>query len=472
MCATSGFHVLGFLLLSILPITASLSVSERNATAATSVAAELHAAWARQGGAAELPAAIVEAYRSDVDDVQEFFDWESAAQNGTASPRARSRRKVMRRRPMRRSGFSPTSSDIDSERVRLGEALEWPVLAVAFAIFSLLNFYVLYFIPIANELNNVLVVCFFLGLATMFNTLVYLSAGQEVAVTWFVGYLEELVFSLENIFVFHAVIQKFATPPRNTITALIWTVNCQIPFQAFCYMGLSDFLKSLSGLPYILGIWLVYVGFSSLQGDHAHSEPIYSPKKISEGVNAKGHEPPIHVAESPVTWFIQKCFGERFWPHYLLNNSPAIFFKDPKGRWHMTLLGPVTLSLVLLDFCFEIDCTVAKIEAIDNHYIAFSSSVLAAFAVPSLYFIVRSMFERYFLLSYGISFVLVFFGMQLMLANVVEITALAGVCVVISVMVGCVIFSVLAGMGPGERISWAKEERDPPEVLASVVQVI
>lgn len=356
----------------------------------------------------------------------------------------------------------------------MGETLEWPVLAVAFAIFSLLNFYVLYVIPITNELNNVLVVSFFLGLALLFNTLVYLSAGDEVAVTWFVGYLEELVFSLENIFVFHAVIQKFATPPRNTTTALIWTINCQIPFQAFCYLGLADFLKSLSYLPYVLGIWLVYVGLSSLQGDHDHGENHTVAKACdTEAIKSPVHEPSVHIRDSPVTWFIQRCFGDRFWPHYVLNRSPAIFIKDKKGNWHMTLLGPVTLSLVLLDFCFEIDCTVAKIEAIDNHYVAFSSSVLAAFAVPSLYFIVRSMFERYFLLTYGISFVLVFFGVQLMLENVYEITALAGVCVVMFVMLACVVLSVLAGMGPGERISWENEEKhDTPEVLATVVQVI
>lgn len=326
----------------------------------------------------------------------------------------------------------------------------WHVLFLVLVVFTAINYYVLYRIPIEQELNYLKIVTFFVLLAFLFNLLVYVSAGPTLAIVWLAGYLEETVFSLENIFVFHAVITRFAVPPRNTAKALMWTVHFQILFQSICYIGLADFLKSLHWLPNVLGVWLIYMGFSSALESHPNEEP-------EEGEDKSMTKKLSAALDSPMTRLFQWCLGDRFWPHYLVRHKPRIFFLNQEGKVRCTMLAPVIMALISIDFCFEADVTVAKIEAIESHYIAFSSSVLAAFALPEMYFIVRVLFEKYFLLQYGICFILVFFGVQLLLEDFLEIPALVGCGIVVLVMVMCVALSAVLKMGPGVIVSEHKD---------------
>jgi len=118
-------------------------------------------------------------------------------------------------------------------------------------------------------------------------------------------------------------------------------------------------------------------------------------------------------------------------------------FKKNDGKMVMTMVGPVFILLTLVDFAMEVDVTMTKIETIEGSFICFTSSVVAAVALPELFFVAQTLFQRFKLLKYGISFVLLFYGQQLLLHRLYELPTVLGLAMVVGVMLVCIIINLV-----------------------------
>lgn len=194
-------------------------------------------------------------------------------------------------------------------------------------------------------------------------------------------------------------------------------VCCQIVFEMTFFMGLADRLRSMHVLPYILGFWLIYVGQHAARDD-THEE--------------------FEVQNSTLYRACQTLLGRRFVAAY---EPKGDLFIMNQGKLSFTLFLPLVFSLLAVDFCLEVDVTLTKIEELPNEYIAFTSSAAAAFAMPELFFVARDLFQRYGLLKYGVSFVLVFFGVQMLFHRFYDIPDLLGCGIIVGVMILCIIAS-------------------------------
>lgn len=63
---------------------------------------------------------------------------------------------------------------------------------------------------------------------------------------WMDGYILEIVFLVENVFVFHIIVKAFGMPRNMTQKLLFIVVGCQIAFQMVLYMGLGQTLRNCS----------------------------------------------------------------------------------------------------------------------------------------------------------------------------------------------------------------------------------
>lgn len=264
----------------------------------------------------------------------------------------------------------------------------------------------------------------------IYNGVIYWRLGEDAAASWFTGYMLELIFSIENVFVFHIVIRAFRTPRRHAQKAIFVVIICQILFEMVFYMGLASLIRQSTVLPYVLGMWLIYVGIQAVHEDHESDD--------------------FNLKDSWVLSFAKHIFGDRLRVAY---ESTASFVAHRKELHYVTLLVPVTLCLLAVDFLLEVDVTLTKIEELQNHYIAFTSSVAAAFAVPELFFVCRDLFARFKLLKYGVCFVLVFFGGQMMFHTLVAIDPLIGCGITMSVMLLFMILSVVSDEKSHDRSS-------------------
>lgn len=272
-----------------------------------------------------------------------------------------------------------------------------------------------------------------LMVACLYNVVMFARLGSVQGAQWFTGYVMEFVFSIENVFVFHIVIKDFRTPRRQAQKAMFVVVVGQIIFQMIVFMGLANLIRSLKLLPYVLGVWLVYVGFQAALDSHSK----------------------MNIQETCIFKSFQLCLGDRLSLSYEDDRSFFIV-REGGAKTHVSMLVPVVGCLLLVDFLFEIDVTLTKIETMDNAYIAFTSSVLAAFAVPELFFCARDLFKRFYLLKYGVCFVLIFFGVQMLMEDIFVIPELIGMAMVVVVMCVCMIISRMLSMGKWEDL----EERE------------
>mmetsp|Transcript_10660 Transcript_10660/g.28220 ORF Transcript_10660/g.28220 Transcript_10660/m.28220 type:complete len:598 (-) Transcript_10660:160-1953(-) len=277
-------------------------------------------------------------------------------------------------------------------------------------------------------------------MAILYNAMMYAKLGYDASMVWLNGYLLELIFSLENIFVFHVIIESFGTPTRCAKKALFLIVCCQIVFEMVLYMGVADAIASLELLPYILGGWLLYLGIHSAFEDDDHSS--------------------FDILETNTVRTIRRLAGNRLVLEY---DKASSLFRWTGDGCTMTMLGLVFFCLLMADFFLEIDVTLTKMEQSRDEYLSFTSSALAGFAVPELFFVARDLFRRFPLLKYGISFVLVFYGIQMLLPGLIELSPIEGCGVIVAIMLLCIMLSVVFGIQ-----SRATSDGPADDVLESV----
>jgi predicted tellurium resistance membrane protein TerC len=306
---------------------------------------------------------------------------------------------------------------------------DWCLFACAIMLFFILHMLVLGRLSTNGWHLTVLMIWLMVGFA--YNTVIWLRFGADVGISWFVGYLLEFIFLVENVFIFQILIQAFKTPAKLTTKALHFVVWGQIAFEMVFFMGLAAWLRSFKALPYLLGIWLIFFGYVAARGGPAYEVDIMETR-----------------ACRAFTWVL----GERLSPQYEKDGRCLLY--DVSGKLRVSLLGLVISMLLLADFLLEIDVVLVKIEELPNPYIAFTSSAVAAFSIPELFFVSKGLLKQFVMLKYGIAAVLTLFGTQLLLSSFYVVRPVVACFIIVFVLATCVLASALISCcGVDERHS-------------------
>lgn len=293
-----------------------------------------------------------------------------------------------------------------------------------------------------RHLTNVKLLGIWAFMAGCYTSVIYWDVGRYPAMDWLSGYMMELIFSLENIFLFLSIIEAFKTPQRLTTGLLTIVAFCQVLYQCVLFMGAAHWLKRMTWLPYAMGVWLLGVAayaFMRLLGAKHSSVPgsrFLTPRNPDDDIYE------VSLLGSPILSILRRLFGKRVIVSYAEDSA----FVERSGKWYLTLLAPVFICLLFADFVMEIDVSFTKIEEVENPYIGFSSSALAAFMMPELFWLARIFFERFRLLHYGVAVILAFFGFQLLLEGLISILPLVECGIQMGVLVICVISSQAMGL--------------------------
>jgi predicted tellurium resistance membrane protein TerC len=267
------------------------------------------------------------------------------------------------------------------------------------------------------------VLMIWLAVGCVYNAVIWGRFGSNAGISWFAGYLLEFIFLVENIFIFHIIIQAFKVPAKLTRKALHIVVWGQITFEMIFFMGLAAWLRSFKVLPYLLGVWLICCGFLA-----AHGNPQF------EG----------EIMETSACRAFTSCLGDRLSPSF--EKDGECLLRDAEGKMKVSLLGLVVVVLLAADFLLEIDVVLTKIEELPNPYIAFTSSAVAAFSIPELFFVTKGMMKRFPTLKYGIGFVLVLFGTQMLLSSFYILRPIVACCIIVGVLAVCILVSFFQSM--------------------------
>lgn len=234
---------------------------------------------------------------------------------------------------------------------------------------------------------------FWIVLGLGFGVFVYYDRGYDRAVEYLTGYLLEKSLSLDNIFVFILIFSYFKIPEEFRHKVLFWGVLGAIVFRAiFIFAGL-ELIKQFHWMVYVFGIILIVSAIKLLTTE----------------------EKEFHPEQTIVYKIASRIIPLR--PH----NGNGRFFIREGGKLYAT---PLFLTLVFVessDIMFAIDSVPAILAVSKDPFVVYTSNIFAILGLRSLYFAAAGVLPLFHYLHYGLSFILGFIGVKMLLSEFYKI---------------------------------------------------
>lgn len=300
------------------------------------------------------------------------------------------------------------------------QSQDWFTLLAAVAALVLVDFFVVRRIA-PSALNHVLIVLFWIAVGAVYMFIVMAQKGTEQGITWLSGYLLEWMLSIDNLFVFHLIFKLYSTPLKLMHKALFLGIIGAVLFRMVFFLALNAVLSALVWLRIILGLFLIYSGIQTARED---SDEEADP------------------SDTFAVKLLKRCLGNRLTAAYDPNGD--VFVVDAStGKVYVTLLFLVVCCCEITDVIFAVDSVSAKVAQIPDPYLCYSSSVLAMFGLRAMFFIVRDLVEYFEMLKYGLCLILVFIGLELVLANQLHLPSSSILVVIASTFAVCIAGSAI-----------------------------
>ncbi|MEM2368197.1 MAG: TerC family protein [Candidatus Bathyarchaeia archaeon] len=272
--------------------------------------------------------------------------------------------------------------------------LEWLIFGVVVFTALFLDLFVFHRNPHKISLKEALLLSvFWITLGLAFGVFVYFDRGYDRAVEYFTGYLLEKALSLDNIFVFILIFSYFKVPEEYRHKVLFWGVLGAIVFRAiFIFAGL-ELIKHFHWVVYIFGVILIVSAIKLLTTE----------------------EKEFHPEQTLVYRIAKRLIPLR--PH----NGDGRFFIKEGGRLYAT---PMFLALVFVessDIMFAIDSVPAILAISKDPFVVYTSNIFAILGLRSLYFAAAGVLPLFHYLHYGLSFILGFIGVKMLISEFYKI---------------------------------------------------
>lgn len=252
---------------------------------------------------------------------------------------------------------------------------------------------------------------FWIALALAFNVMIYYWQGKDQALEFLTAYLVEKSLSVDNLFVFIMIFSYFRVDPAYQHGVLFWGVLGALVMRAiFIFAGIV-LIQQFHFLVYGLGAFLIYGGIKMLL--HKGDEEI-----------------------NPEKNFLVNGFRKLF--PVLPNFHEDKFFVRIDGKLFATPMIIVLLIVETTDVVFALDSIPAILAISEHPFIIYTSNIFAILGLRALYFALAGVMQLFHFLKYGLSIILVFIGVKIMIADFYKIdigVALGTVAAILSISV-------------------------------------
>lgn len=256
-------------------------------------------------------------------------------------------------------------------------------------------------------------VCAWVSLALLFGGAIWLVEGPRHALEFYTGYVLEYSLSVDNMFVFIMIFGYFAIPHNLQPKALLWgIVGAVILRFMFIFLGVQ-LISLFSWTIYVFGALLIFTAAKMLlQKEDDNFDPSQS--------------------------FILKLL-RKVMPIKTDYHGENFFVLEAGKRMATPLLAAV-MVIEMSDLIFAVDSIPAVLSITQDTFLVYSSNIFAIIGLRSLYFLLSGMAGKFPYLKYGISVILFFVGVKMLLSHFFPIPIVAS----LGVIVGILTLSVLA----------------------------
>jgi tellurite resistance protein TerC len=258
------------------------------------------------------------------------------------------------------------------------------------------------------------------ALSLSFAFAVYRTMGNQAGLEFLTGYLIEYALSVDNIFVFVLIFSSFKVPEEYQHRVLFWGIIGALVLRGVMIVAGSVLVAQFSWTLYIFGAFLVFTGIKmALQKDQLP----YNPE----------HDPILRFARRilPVT---TEYRGDKF------------FVEEPDATGTMrrtaTPLFIVLLIVESTDIIFATDSIPAVFAVTRDPFIVYTSNVCAILGLRALYFLLGGVVDKFVYLKLGLSLILIFIGVKMLVEPFFHVPILGSLGVVGAVLAASVVASL------------------------------
>ncbi len=272
------------------------------------------------------------------------------------------------------------------------------------------------------------------ALGVAFGGLVWWLYGGDLGAQYFAGYVIEKSLAVDNVFVFAVIFGYFAVPREYQHRVLFFGVLGALVLRAAFIAGGSVLIAQFDWVLYVFGALLVVTGWRMARSRNSHIDP-----STSRTVRLFRRVVPSTDA----------YHGQRFWVR-------------EAGRWVATPLLAVLVLIEVTDVVFAIDSIPAIFAVTQEPFLVFTSNAFAILGLRALYFLLADLMHRFVHLKLGLSVVLVWVGVKMLLVEVWKVPTLLSLGVVVAIIAVAVIASLRATRGLAAPSSPSPDGLDVP----------
>jgi tellurite resistance protein TerC len=252
-------------------------------------------------------------------------------------------------------------------------------------------------------------------LALAFNAGVFAYAGQTAGLEFFTGYLIERALSFDNIFVFVIIFSYFGVPSRYHHRVLFWGVVGALVTRALFIAAGTALITTFQWILYLFGAILVFSGWKMMTQKELEVHPDRN----------------IFIRAARKLFPVETGFGT------------GRFFLRKNGLLHITSLFLVVLTVETTDIVFAVDSIPAVFGVTRDPFIVFSSNIFAILGLRATYFLLAGVMQSFEYLSHGLSLILIFIGLKMLIADFVHIPITTSLAIVAAILVIAVAASLV-----------------------------
>lgn len=260
-----------------------------------------------------------------------------------------------------------------------------------------------------------------ISLSLIFNAIIYffwdkmmpssVYSNSEAALAFLTGYLIEKSLSVDNIFVFILIFSYFGVSAAYQHRVLFWGILGALVMRGILIIVGAALLQKFDWIFYIFGAFLIFTGIRM----------------------ALHQEEEVHPEQNPVVKFFRKLMP------VTENFEIGKFFVRRAGRLMATPLFLILLVVESTDLVFAVDSIPAIFAVTRDPFIVYTSNVFAILGLRALYFLLANVMDKFQYLKLGLSAVLTFIGIKMVITDFYHIpigVSLAVVAIILAISIG------------------------------------
>lgn len=242
-------------------------------------------------------------------------------------------------------------------------------------------------------------------------------ANQKVG-EFATGYLLEKSLAIDNVFVWLMIFAAFSVSPGMQRKILLYGVLGAILMRTVMIFAGAWLVSEFSWILYIFGAFLLYTGIKMWKNHDEQEDP----------------------KQSGLYKFLQKHL--RITDESRDETGQEKFVLVKNGVKYFTPLAVVLILVELSDVIFAVDSIPAIFAVTTDPFIVLTANLLAILGLRAMFFLLAGLADKFHLLPYALSVILVFIGTKMLLLDVYHVPMAISLGFIATVLIITAILSV------------------------------